>query len=191
MLDSILSLWTRTNQALLPDSARPMLESAIELYAEEVEANPAFQDLLGPLYMEMAAQMPQKELGQFFTPWVVASANAAIVHHDQSVPSSSSGPLFRIGEPSSGSGVMLLAYLNHLLSEQGKPALRSLSIHAWDLDPLCARMTAVQIVSNLNLRDVTLGELFVVHGNSLTKEIHEVIFAACAPDLSESVTHAW
>ena len=101
-----------------------------------------FEDALGDLYMEVASKGKQSRMGQFFTPEHICMMMAVMAigeHHDtQKEPKEPC-----IHEPSSGSGRNILA-AESVLRKQGRKGLYC----AIDLDPLCAKMTAINMMLN-------------------------------------------
>lgn len=134
-------------------------------------------DLLGAVYMELGSRGQQRWLGQLFTPPPVAACMAEQQLADLDDRLANEGTLIRVLEPAAGSGVMLLALCQVVLKRHGRAALKRLSLTAVDLDPLCAAMTATQLLANAVLHG-PLGELRVDHGNALTGELFETLVAA-------------
>ncbi|MBK1717197.1 SAM-dependent DNA methyltransferase [Thiocystis violacea] len=133
-------------------------------------------DRLGAVYMELSSRGQQRWLGQFFTPPTVAAGMAERQLADLDDRLAADGTLIRVLEPAAGSGVRLLALCQVVLKRHGRAALGRLSLTAVDLDPLCAAMTATQLLSNAVLHG-PLGELRVDHGNSLSGEWFETLVA--------------
>ena len=68
----------------------------------------------------------------------------------------------------------------------GKAALLRLSLTGCDLDPYCARMTAIQAIASCNLHDLQLGEVLVLCGNSLRPwQDMDTVVHASAPSVVE------
>jgi hypothetical protein len=105
------------------------------------------KDVLGELYMNW--NISNKYTGQFFTPWQIAECMAKMTR-----------PNGRIGDPSCGSGVMLIAGAKEADCD------KSIFI-GQDLDYTCVRMCALNLCFfNLNG--------YAVHGNTLTEEVQTV-----------------
>ncbi len=182
LLSSLLNLWDLGAEAAVPEDMQDQIKEAIEAYAEAVATGEPFEDILGPVYMDMASNSKKTGLGQFFSPWPIASFMAQIVAHD--APSQPEGRLLTACDPCSGSGVMMLALCNHTFRTGGAAALRRWSVTCCDLDSICAHMSAVQLMANCSLHEVKLGEILVLRGNSLMPwEGMEVIVHASAPGL--------
>lgn len=125
-----------------PAEALPTLRDLARLYAQAVFSAPPFDDLLGPLFMEVLCACGQCAQGPFFTPFHIARLMV-----DMTIPLHETPPvdrLWRVCEPACGSGVMLLALCQRLLERQGPSALRAWSLTAIDRDATCATLTAVQ-----------------------------------------------
>lgn len=144
-------------------SRHPTTAACLEAYAKAVEKNDPFTDILGVCYMELAGTWKQSSLGQFFTPQNVAVMMASMC----GVTAVSQERLTRVMDPACGSGCMLLSYMQ-VVHKMGQPGeLKEFLFAGVDLDPVCADMTAVQILANCNLHQLEVGELIVVCGNSL------------------------
>ena len=183
-LTNILALWGLPKWQTVPDDAEPVIAKAIETYADIVRAQEPFDDVLGPLYMELASRGGRSALGQFFTPFHISSMMAQMTIGD--VPPDDNGSLYRVCDPACGSGVMLLAFAQQALRQWGKAALLRLSLTGCDLDPFCARMLAVQAIANCNLHELQLGEVLVLCGNSLRPwQDMDTVVHASAPSAAE------
>jgi type I restriction-modification system DNA methylase subunit len=131
--------------------------------------------------MDLASHGNRKYLGQFFTPWPIATLMSAMTMDDHPPDK-----LIRICEPACGSGVMMLAFVNRALQQWGRDALQRLSVTCCDLDSYCARITAVQLVANCNLHNIQLAEILVLHGNSLLPwEKMDTVIHATSPSCQD------
>ena len=180
-LSKIMSDWGLPEWQSVPESALPMVEKAIAAYAQAVRTSAPFLDILGPLYMELASHGGRQALGQYFTPWNICQMMAAVTIGR--TPEKDGDALIRTIDPACGSGAMMLAAANFVLSGQGPEALRRWSFSGVDLDPYCARMMAVQFIANCAEHKFHVGELVVLRGNSLMSHMDglEVIVHASAP----------
>lgn len=160
-------------------SRHPTVAKCVKAYAAALEANAPFVDILGLVYMELAGKWKQSGLGQFFTPQNVAIMMASMI----GVNRASQERLTSVMDPACGSGVMLLSYMQviHRMGQLGE--LKEFLFAGVDLDPVCADMTAVQVISNCNLHQLEVGELIVVRGNSLMPwETWQTVVHATAKD---------
>jgi hypothetical protein len=177
-LSDLLHQWGLPVWYATPADAKDQIQEAIGLYSRHVEENPPFHDLLGPIYMELSSQGGRQALGQFFTPWPVAKMMSPEAQSED-------GELLTACDPASGSGVMMLAQASTVLDYHGAEALKNWSLFCCDLDPFCARMSAVQLVGNCSVHGVQIGEIVVLRGDSLsTREEKEIIVHASAPGVS-------
>jgi hypothetical protein len=135
------------------------------LYGRLVAENP-WRDILGAVYMELSAHGQRKWMGQYFTPQSVADFMAEINTGDLDPAAHPKDRFITVLEPTSGAGILLLSVCNTIAIKHGSDALRRLSLTAIDLDPLCARMTACQLLANAAMHG-PLGEILVYRGNSL------------------------
>lgn len=148
-------------------------------YAKAVIALPPFYDILGTLYMELSSKGSSKYLAQYFTPMPIAQMMTKMTMPDK-LPEEKN--IFRIYEPATGSGVMVLSALAHFL-EHGEDQLHKISITANDLDRICCGMTTAQIMANLHIHQLSLGEIFITHGNTLGRpEDLSIFYHAARPD---------
>lgn len=182
-LSATMSLWGLREWQPVPEDAQLHIGEAIEAYAEIVATQPPFMDVLGPLYMELGSRGARAQLGQYFTPWAIAEMMAKITA-DRPMPEDHG--LVRACDPACGSGVMMLAFANEILTSQGPDGLLRLSVTGCDLDVYCARMFAVQAIATCNIHNVQLGECLVYRGNSLGPwEDLDVIIHASAPSVAK------
>lgn len=145
-----------------PADLLPWLRQTSAMYARAVMAHP-LQDVLGRVYEELSSHGHRKGLGQFFTPSAVAEfmAQMALAAPPKGEPPD--GKLWRMCEPACGSGALVLGFLQHLDPAQR----RRWSITCIDLDGLCAQMCAAQLMANLFMHRLEVGELLVYRGNAL------------------------
>lgn len=182
-LSATMSLWGLPEWQPVPEDVQPQIVEAIETYADIVATQPPFMDVLGPLYMELGSRGARAQLGQYFTPWAIAEMMAKI-SVDRPMPEDLG--LVRASDPACGSGVMMLAFANEILTSQGPEGLLRLSVTGCDLDAYCARMFAVQAIATCNIHNVQLGECLVYRGNSLGPwDDLEVIIHATAPAVAK------
>ncbi|WP_181376245.1 N-6 DNA methylase [Novimethylophilus kurashikiensis] len=163
-LSGLRTLWGLPELDTVPEDASDAVVAGIEAYSELVSRSVPFEDILGPMYMELASHGSRQGLAQFFTPFPVASMMARMSMGDLEAHD---GGLIRVCDPACGSGVMLLAFLNAAWTDYGPSMLQRISVTGVDLDVICAHMTAVQLIANCNVHSLKLGELLVLRGNSL------------------------
>lgn len=181
-LSDILAQMGRPEWMPLPEDIRPKIGAAIETYADLVKQAPPFHDLLGPLYMEIGSRGGRQQLGQFFTPWPIASMMARMTmggRPSETVP----GRLLNVCDPAVGSGVMMLSFAEVVLEAWGPDELRLVSVTGCDLDGYCARMFPVQAMVNCAVHGLQLGEIVAYRGNSLSAESPEIVLHASAPGM--------
>jgi len=137
-----------------------------------------FEDVLGPVYMAVASQAHAQGMGQFFTPMSVARLMIAITLGDVPRAPKADGSLWTVAEPALGAGGMVLAAMGHIVSSHGTAALGAWGFYGMDLDLLCARMAAAQIVMQCDIQEAPVGELVIWQGNSLTMEHRRLVVHA-------------
>lgn len=128
-------------------------------------------DHLGRLYMDLGT--PNDRLGQFFTPYELSRAMAAMSLSDMT-ELLAARDYITLGEPACGSCGMVIAVAEEMRARGHNPQ-HQLVVHATDLSLTAVHMAYVQL---------TLMHLpaMVVHGNTLTLEAFSVwrTFAWCA-----------
>lgn len=165
-------------------------------YARAVFAHP-FEDVLGQAYEAIASRGRREQLGQFFTPVPIAQLMGAMLcgSNVAHARAREDGQLWSVCEPTCGSGALLLGFLGNLAQDHGPGALRYWSVTGIDLDSLCARMCAGQVLTNVHIHGTHgeqghcgLGELVVYCGNSLgPSERLKVVVHATRPNLRADV----
>jgi hypothetical protein len=179
-LSETMKLWGLPEWQPCPADAVAQVKEAIAAYAAIVESEAPLVDVLGPLYMALRSGGARDRLGQFFTPWSIASMMAAMTCGERAPSAERPGELVRACDPCCGSGVMMMAFASHVATRFGPAELRHLSLLGCDLDPYCARMMAVQMMMNCSVHRIQVGELIVLQGNSLlpSKDMSVVLHAS-------------
>lgn len=104
----------------------------LNVYRNMVNTSFGWYDFFGNLYMFIASSKKQSSLGQFFTPESVVDMCVKIQGSDDLI-----GKKLNISDPACGSGRFLIAF--HA-SYPGN------NVYGEDLDPLCAKMTAINML---------------------------------------------
>jgi type I restriction-modification system DNA methylase subunit len=115
----------------------------------------SYQDLLGPVYMEIGSRWTQAGLGQYFTPWAVCICMARMNACDHDWDEK---PYPSVCDPCVGSGAMLLAFRAVVAEEKGREWASKLRLHGSDIDEVCVSMAKVQLylTDDLYMRDFML-----------------------------------
>ncbi|WP_425953261.1 N-6 DNA methylase [Ralstonia pseudosolanacearum] len=185
MLSEIMVLWGFKPWMSVPEDVRSKVTNAISAYDAAIAAEEPFLDILGPLYQELASLGGKQILGQFFTPWSVASMMSRML--ELSGPKASPSRLLAACDPACGSGVMMLAAASAILELHGPRGLLKWSFCGCDLDPICARMMAIQFLANCASHRLEVGEVIVFCGDSLRVDLKKQLIAhASAPGLAVS-----
>lgn len=136
--------------------------------------------------------------------WLRAGTRAAWASSSRLGPSPSSWPgcavqvscpsptepdrLLRMCEPACGSAALVLGFMRSVQERQGAQGLRRWAITCLDLDHLCTHICAAQVLSNLFVGRLSLGELVVYQGNALAPaECLSVVVHASLPNLPPDV----
>ncbi|RDH41348.1 N-6 DNA methylase [Zooshikella ganghwensis] len=173
--DCLASLGRRIPEKdIPPETCREALYAVSGDYAKAVIAHP-FNDILGVLYQEISNNYNRKGMGQYFTPFPVAEmmANMQFSLDELKVVAQQRGEV-SILEPTCGSGVMLLAWMS-IVQAEAPELIRYLSLTAIDLDRICTKMCAVQIMAHVLIHQCDIKGLQVIHGDSLRCEVKQVI----------------
>lgn len=121
------------------EQGQPQRELRAAAQAVADLAKHTFEDALGPIYMQFGHS--KGGLGQFFTPWSIASMMARLqLPPDGALPASRP---FRIADTSCGAGIMLLAAADALPADF--LAAAGAEFTGIDIDPVCAEMTRLNL----------------------------------------------
>jgi len=164
LVNDVLADFGLRPQEQAPEDAGEWLRRSASVYADLAARFP-FCDVLGHVYQSIGSRGHRGALGQYFTPPSVSALIGALLAGSMERPAH--GALLRACEPACGSGALVLAFMRAQTETNGLDALRHWSITAIDLDVLCARMCAAQVLSNLFLQRIELGEFVVYSGNAL------------------------
>lgn len=146
---------------------KPEVEQLATLFGAFVEGyeNLEFEDVLGPIHMELGSKSAKSASGEFYTPWSLCVMMARMILGDlKDIPTDR--PL-TIAEPASGAGAMILAAAQHF-HYSGHSVLNML-VTATDVSYLATRMCHVQ----LSLWGIPAK---IVHGNTLSGECWDELF---------------
>ena len=166
LLDDVLAGFYRKLKTPWSTQEHDVLFELSALYAAEVKNNP-FRDVLGDVYQELSSHYKAKGLGQYFTPWPVAQMMSMFAQPDMS--KFEEGPI-SLHEPTCGSGVMVLAFLDRL-HQHDPTALERVELCLIDADIVCCKMVTVQILANMLINNLSIKSFEVLHGNALTLEV--------------------
>ena len=170
-----------------PDDLTGWLREVSGQYARAVADN-LFGDVLGGVYQMLGSRGHRKGLGQFFTPGPIAQFMAALVAPAKQEQPRQPGQLLRMCEPACGRGALMLAFMQAIVERDGSDALCGWSMTGIDLDHLCARMCAAQVLATLLLHRLSVGELVVYRGNALgSREQLGVLVHTTVADLMPDV----
>jgi hypothetical protein len=152
LVDDVLADFGIKPATAPPEDMHEWLFDHSGLYARAVIANP-FKDVLGQTYETIASRGRRACLGQFFTPDPVAQLMGAVLigNDPRHARAREDDRLWTVCEPTCGSGALLLGFLDNLIQAHGPAALRHWSVTGIDLDALCARMCAAQLLCNVFL----------------------------------------
>lgn len=169
MCSCALSMGTREEEYLqtIKRYKKPEIELLANLFRVFVEGyeNLEFEDVLGPIHMELGSASAKAAKGEFYTPWPLCVMMAKMTLGDlRDIPADR--PV-TIAEPASGAGAMILAAAQHF-HYSGHSVLNML-VEATDVSFLGTRMCHVQ----LSLWGIPAK---VIHGNTLSGEVWGELF---------------
>ena len=166
--------------AEVPKQITAEVDGLCQIYDEAVHDDP-WNDILGNVYMSIASNGCGEVFGQYFTPFPIAQLMARSLLGEPPGNQNTTDTLIKVLEPACGSGVMLLAFAQCVIDNFGRTALRAYSFTAVDLDCTVARIAAAQLLTCLSVTESTLGELVVLHGNSLVcdQDMRLIVHATC------------
>lgn len=145
-------------------------EKAIEAYFALVKHKDPFEDVLAPVHAQMALDGTGKKNCQHFTPQHLALAMYKLVgedvHKDQ---------FANVMDPTCGSGVTLLSACR--LTEQNILIKRQML--GVDLDPLCAGITALQLMSNQLVHGKVIGCFEIECKDMITEYLDYKPYVSC------------
>jgi len=164
LLDDVLGSFGVPLQYPPPKEAREVVLKMSSTYASLVRENDPFSDLLGQLYMAIAYSSVKGAMGQYFSPPNLALMMAEMTIGASEMPR---GRAVRVCDPACGSGAMLLSAAAVVMRRHGQASLADLSLTGIDIDPLCSKMVAVQLMGNCAMHGFSLGEVLIYCGNAL------------------------
>lgn len=152
-----------TEGLLPPEETHKTLFELGGIYAGLVQEREPFYDVIGDVYMDLVSMGGQKHLGQYFTPWSIANLMTSISMGDHVIKENR---LTTLCDPAVGSGVMMLSACSAIVKKDPE-LLKWVSLTGVDLDPICARIFPAQVLGNLLVHQLELGELVAYHGSTL------------------------
>lgn len=114
------------------------------LLSQQINPHVGFSDYLGELYMK--TETSNKHTGQFFTPYNVSKACAAVTINEQLVKECmEQDRILTLCEPACGSSGMVLAAADVLYNKFDFNISRNLFVEASDIDSRCVHMSYLQL----------------------------------------------
>ena len=141
-----------------------------DAYVAAMQHAAPFECLLGELF-NVVVGAGQKSDCQHFTPWDMASAIPRLLPEGRTLTGDAMVAPVTVMDPACGSGTLLLAQIQgHLRNGHNRPdALKSLVVMANDRDPLCAAMTALQLLMNQLVWERPIGLVNVECKDTITE----------------------
>jgi len=141
-----------------------------DAYVTAMQHAAPFECLLGEVF-NVVVGAGQKSDCQHFTPWDMASAIPRLLPEGRTLTGDAMVAPVTVMDPACGSGTLLLAQIQgHLRNGHNRPdALKSLVVMANDRDPLCAAMTALQLLMNQLVWERPIGLVNVECKDTITE----------------------
>ncbi len=141
-----------------------------DAYVAAMQHAAPFECLLGELF-NVVVGAGQKSDCQHFTPWDMASAIPRLLPEGRTLTGDANVAPVTVMDPACGSGTLLLAQIQgHLRNGHNRPdALKNLVVMANDRDPLCAAMTALQLLMNQLVWERPIGLVNVECKDTITE----------------------
>lgn len=125
--------------------------------APDKKTQSGWYDPLGSFYEEVSSDGKKSMMGQFFTPQHIVDMMCMITMGNEPTEKMQRGEPVTVAEPACGSGRMVLAANAHYAG---------CFACANDLDPMCAKMTAINMCLNGAVGQVTCGDGLDIKGDS-------------------------
>ena len=114
------------------------------LLTNQINPNIGFNDYLGELYMK--SETSNSKAGQFFTPYHLSKACAAVcIDHELVEEYIRKDKIITMNEPACGAGGMILAAVDILYNQHHFNYPRNLVVECSDIDSRCVHMTYLQL----------------------------------------------
>lgn len=130
-----------------PDMRDLMMQMFAQIYqllSQQINPAVGFNDYLGELYMR--SETSNSKAGQFFTPYNLSKACAAVCLDDNLVNEAiEQDKILTLNEPASGAGGMILAAVDILYNRHHFNYSRNLVVECSDIDLRCVHMSYLQL----------------------------------------------
>ena len=114
------------------------------LLTQQIDPGVGFNDYLGEFYMK--SETSNNKAGQFFTPFHLSKACAAVcIDHDLVEQYKREDKIITMNEPSCGAGGMILAAVDILYNQHHFNYSRNLVVECSDIDSRCVHMAYLQL----------------------------------------------
>ncbi|MCA8448908.1 N-6 DNA methylase [Burkholderia vietnamiensis] len=166
-----------------PEAWAELVALSVE-YQKLVAASAPFTDLLSDFYGASIAQQQAAAKGQHMTPADMADLLAPFASG-----ADDHGPR-RLGDPTCGSGALLLAELRNRFLRHGKAGVANMFVLGNDIDPALVKLATVQIALSSWVHKVPLGGLMVHHANLITEYTRDkTLVVAIHPNIAQAIDH--
>lgn len=186
--------WFDDRHLIALNEYRAHPEAWSELVALSVEhqnlvaASAPFTDLLSDFYGTLIAPKQARAKAQHMTPTHLADMVMRFTL-SKSLPLRAGEPS-RIGDPTCGSGALLLAHLRHRLETFGKDALACTYVLGNDIDPAMMKLATVQIGTSCLVHGLPLGGLMIYNADLITGYMRDNTLAvAVHPNVEQAIAH--
>ncbi|WP_063909283.1 N-6 DNA methylase [Burkholderia vietnamiensis] len=170
-----------------PEAWAELVALSVE-YQNLVAASAPFTDLLSDFYSTLIAPEQAKAQAQYMTPTYLADMVMRFTL-SKSLPLRAGEPNMA-GDPTCGSGALLLAHLRHRFETFGKATLACTYVVGNDRDPAMMKLATVQIALSSLAHGLPLGGLMLYRADLITEYMTDNTLAvAVHPNVEQAIAH--
>ena len=164
--------------------AHPWETEMQNAYFNAVIAHDPYEDILCNVFQELKLGGKSNRLSQHLTPPTMCRVMNKFMDPQLLKERSNKDELFAVHDLCCGTGSLLLSAISDQFEKGGANALKQLNVSANDLDPLCAAMTALQLVASMMHFELPLGRLSITVGNAITRDFKSALIGAWVGDIA-------
>ncbi|HDR9280152.1 TPA: N-6 DNA methylase [Burkholderia vietnamiensis] len=170
-----------------PEAWAELVALSVE-YQKLVAASAPFTDLLSDFYGASIAQQQAAAKGQHMTPTSLGDMVMQFTL-SKSLPLRAGEPN-TAGDPTCGSGAMLLAHLRHRFETFGDAMVACTYVIGNDFDPAMVKLATVQIGTSCLVHGLPLGGLMIYNADLITGYMRDnTLVVAIHPNIEQAIDH--